>query len=78
MKVNRIDLIQYSQACDLLLKELEDRFEQSNLLRPVLALECLLLKAANGLEYDEQLEIVKASCWMILTLIVFKGTCLIL
>lgn len=38
---------QYFEACDLLIGELEDRFEQKGLTVHVL-LESLLLKAANG------------------------------
>ena len=52
---------QYFQTCDLLLQELENRFDQS--LHPVLALESLLLKAANGQCFEEQLQTVRESCY---------------
>ena len=41
--------IQCFEALDLLLVELEDRFEQKEYINPVLALEELLLRAANFL-----------------------------
>ena len=54
---------QYNEACDLLIGELNDRFEQQNLLPPVLALESVLLNAANGLNYQDQLTVVQQSCY---------------
>ena len=42
-------------ACDLLLQELADRFDQSEFLPEVLGLESLLLKAANGDHYESEL-----------------------
>ena len=45
----------YFEACDLLLRELTDRFDQQELLPPVLGLESLLIKAANGETYDDVL-----------------------
>ena len=54
---------QYFQACDLLTRELEDRFQQRDLLPPVISLEKLLLKAANGEAYEQELEIIKTSCY---------------
>ena len=45
-------------ACDLLLQELADRFDQSEFLPEVLGLESLLLKAANGDNYESELESV--------------------
>ena len=54
---------QYNDACDLLIGELNDRFEQQNLLPPVLLLESVLLNAANGLNYKDQLAIVQQSCY---------------
>ena len=53
----------YFQACDLLLQELENIFEQQDLLPPVLCLEDLLLKAANGEDYKEKFQSVKSSCY---------------
>ena len=54
---------QYNDACDLLIGELNDRFEQQNLLPPVLLLESVLLNAANSLNYKDQLAIVQQSCY---------------
>ena len=54
---------QYFQACSLLTRELEDRFQQRDLLPPVISLEKLLLKAANGEVYKQELEIIKTSCY---------------
>lgn len=53
----------YFQACDLLLWELEDRFDERELLLPVLALENLIIKAANGEGYDNALRSVVESCF---------------
>ena len=47
----------------MLIGELNDRFEQQNLLPPVLALESVLLNAANGLNYQDQLTVVQQSCY---------------
>jgi len=52
----------YFQACDLLLRELDDRFNQDEL-APVLALESLLIKAGNGENYDNELQSVEDSCY---------------
>ena len=46
--------IQYCEALDLLVVKLEDRFEQKEFNNPVLALEKLLLRAANGQEFCNQ------------------------
>ena len=54
---------QYNEACDFLIGKLNDRFKQQNLLPPVLALESVLLNAANGLNYQDQLAIVQQSCY---------------
>jgi len=54
---------QYYEACNLIIGELNDRFEQQNLLPPVLALETALLNAANDLNYEDQLTVVKQSCY---------------
>ena len=54
---------QYFEACDLLLRELEDRFEQQALLPPILSLENILLKAANGEAYEEDFQMAKISCY---------------
>ena len=42
---------------------MEDRFQQRDLLPPVISLEKLLLKAANGEAYEQELEIIKTSCY---------------
>ena len=53
----------YFEAHDLLQQELCDRFDQSELLQPVFAMESLLLKAANSENYDQHLETLKSSCF---------------
>ena len=52
-----------TEVCDLLLRELEDRFEQRQLLPPILflSLENILLKAANGEPYEEYCQMAKMS-----------------
>jgi len=52
----------YYQVCDLLLGELEKRFEQSEVILSVLALE-KLLTAANGESYEEHLQYIYKSCY---------------
>ena len=52
----------FFELCDLLLCELEDRFEQRELLPPSLSLENILLKAANGEVYEEAFQMAKISC----------------
>jgi len=49
---------QYFEACDLMLGELDDRFDQSSL-SLVVAMENILLNAANGLAYEEPLTILE-------------------
>ena len=51
----------YFEAFDLLLRELEDRFNQKDALAPVLALESLLILAANGENYESELQAVEDS-----------------
>ena len=53
----------YYQVCDLLLRELKNRFEQSKVLPSVLALEHLLIAAANSRKYEEHLDNVSKSCY---------------
>ncbi len=55
---------QYFEVCDMLLQELNDRFDQDNLLPPIQCLENLLLKAANGDRYDENFQGLKTSCYI--------------
>ena len=54
---------QYFDACDLLLGELDDRFDQQSVLPSVMALENTLLNSANGFNYEEQLAILEESCY---------------
>ncbi len=52
----------YFEACDLLRAELDERFDRQRL-PPVLAMEQLLLKAANGDEYQTELAMLAESCY---------------
>ena len=54
---------QYYSACDLLLQELSDRFDQKAFVQPVVALELLLIKAANGENFDQVFQTVLASVY---------------
>ena len=54
---------QYFESCDLLIQELEERFDQQQLLPPVLSLESLLLKATNGETYEGDLQALNTSCY---------------
>ena len=47
----------------MLLRELNDRFEQKELLPQVLRLETILIKAANGENYDDVLRCLDDSCY---------------
>ena len=47
----------------MLLRELEDRFDQKELLPLVLALESLIIKAANGEGFEDMLKSVENSCY---------------
>ena len=42
---------QYFEACDLLVNDIESRFEQNEFMEPVLAIEALLIKASNGEDF---------------------------
>ena len=53
--------LQYFEGCDLLIGELTDRFEQTDVMTPVLGLESLLLKAANGEDSSKEFKLVKDS-----------------
>ena len=53
----------YYEACDLLLKELEERFQQKDLLPSAIVLESLLLSAANGKAFTEDLKRLEKSCY---------------
>ena len=52
---------QYFAACDLLIQNLLDRFEQKDLMQPILAMESVLIKSSNGENYVEELKQVKES-----------------
>ena len=54
---------QYFAACDLLIQELTDRFDQKEFMQPVVALESLLLKSADGEDFDEELQAVQESVY---------------
>ena len=47
---------QYFEALDLLIQELSDRFQQKDPMQPVLAIEALLIKSANGEDQTEELK----------------------
>ena len=51
----------YYESCDLLSAELEHRFQNQSL-SLVLAIEHILLKAANGSNYQDESSTVEASC----------------
>ena len=53
----------YFQKCDLLLNELQDRFEGNRNLATVMRLESLLVKAANGEDYNTVIESLRDSCF---------------
>ena len=53
----------YFEACDLLIRELEDRFQVKECLSPVLSLENLLLQAANGESYENDLKGLQSTCY---------------
>ena len=52
---------QYFEACDLFIQQLNDRFEQKDIIKPVVAMESILLKSANGEEYGDELNSLKFS-----------------
>ena len=53
----------YYEACDLLLKEVEERFKQNDLLPSAVALESLLLSADNEKVFTEDLNRFEKSCY---------------
>lgn len=53
----------YFEACDLLIRELDDRFQVQESLSPVLRLENLLLRAANGESFEDDLESLQSTCY---------------
>ena len=52
----------YFEACDLLSAELADRFENQHI-PSVLAIEHTLLKATNGEDYQNELGVLRESCY---------------
>ena len=48
------------QPCDLI-QELLDKFEQKDLMQPILAVKSVLIKSANGENFAEELKQVKQS-----------------
>jgi len=46
----------YYSACDILIQELVDRFEEKEFMQPVLAMESLLIKSANGECHADELK----------------------
>ena len=52
----------YNEACDLLSAELEHRFKNQHI-PSVLAIEQILLKAANGSSYQNELSTLEVSCY---------------
>ena len=51
----------YFAACDVLIQELLDRFEQKEFMQPVLAIESLLIKSAKGECHADEVRTVKES-----------------
>lgn len=54
---------QYFEACDLLVNDIESRFEEKEFMEPVLAIEALLIKSANGKDFSQEFKVVKSSCF---------------
>ena len=46
----------YFEACDILIGELSDRFEQEDVMKPVLCMESILLKSACGEKCNSELK----------------------
>ena len=53
----------YFEALDFLIEELTDRFEQRAVMKPVLGLESLLVKSANGEPFSDELKEVQESVY---------------
>ena len=51
----------YFEACDVMIQELQDRFDEQQVLHIVLAVVSLVLKAVNGEDFQSSLEKVKSS-----------------
>lgn len=46
-----------------MIRELQDRFDDQQVLPPVLALESLIIKAANGEDFSDVLDKVQTTCF---------------
>ena len=53
----------YFEACDLLLQELDERFDQQQVLPSILALEGVIIKSANNETYEDELKLLEDSCY---------------
>ena len=53
--------MQYFQGCDLLIQELTDKYEPTDVMTTILGLESLFLKATNGEDSREESKLVKDS-----------------
>ena len=53
----------YFKVFDLVLRELQDWFNQRNVLEPVLALKPVLIQAAKSNNYEGTLQTVETSCY---------------
>ena len=63
LTIQKITIDKSTEACALLIKELDRRFDQTNLLPPILCIETILLKASNLETYSEELESFKLSMY---------------
>ena len=52
----------FLEACDLLVVELDRRFDQVKM-KPVIAVEKLLVQASNSLDFYKSLQVLQASCF---------------
>ena len=52
----------FFEACDLLITELEDRFESQHI-PSVLSLEKAIVKAANGDDFESEVAHLRESCY---------------
>ena len=53
----------YFEACDILLQELDERFDQQQVLPSLLALEGVIIKSANNENYKDELKLLEDSCY---------------
>ena len=52
------------QPCDLLIQELLDKFEQKDLMQPILAMKSVLIKSTNRENFAQELKQVKQSVFI--------------